>query len=219
MTEPTPSVPPAQQQLIIELGSRCRRLIQVLSELAALHTRVDRPEHSDPVAETALRLRKAYHHIRAVIGWPVNDLILHAMGPDVRSAQAHLRPIVAEFLDEPSRAGRPDAVRPSRDSNRKLLEALCHPSPQVLIRPQHRGGLAPGGHVMNLATVFLLLAELACNYNTALGALTQALDSGETSTLLDLMQRAQVEIDSAPIDQLVESLNAQDNKAGNSAMG
>lgn len=217
MAAPTPTVPQAptaQQQLIVDMGTRCRRLMQILGELTELHTRVDPPERqSTSETETVLRLRKAYHHIRAVTGWPVDTLILHAMGPDIRTAQAHLRPIVAEFLDDSDDSGSAASVRRNRESNRELLEAICHPTPQVLTKPKHLGGLAPGGHVMSLATLFVVLAELSCNYNTALGTLTQEPDGDEATALLGLMQQAQVELDSAPIEQIFEALG--DGESGN----
>ena len=141
MTEQTQTaseLPPEQLQLVLDLGSRCRRLIQVLSELTQLHIRIDQPEgQPNPETDTALRLRKAFHHIRAVTSWPVDTLILHAMGPDIRTAQAHLHPIISEHLDDSANA--PNTAFAHR--NRELLEALSHPTPQVLIRPKSVSGL------------------------------------------------------------------------------
>ncbi len=125
--------PPAQDRVVVDLGSRCHRLKQVLSELTALHIRIDLPERQlNPDSETALRLRKAYYHIRAVVGWPVDTLILHVVGPDVRAAQSHLYPIVSRFLHEPTDAGSTTSARRNHKSSRTQLVAFSHPSPQVL---------------------------------------------------------------------------------------
>ena len=201
----------AQNQVAIELGSRCHRLKQILSELSELHVQIDRPERQpDLDADTALRLRKAYHHIRAVIGWPVDTLILHAMGPDIRTAQSHLYPIVTRFLHEPTTIGDTDPVRGNFEFSRKLLEAFSHPSPQVLIRSRHQGGLAPGSVIECLTTLFKLLAELAVNYYSALEALAHDLGNGDSAALHEVFQRIHDEIEPAPIDDILEAITSND---------
>lgn len=213
MPEPSPPVPghsTAQDQVALELASSCHRLKQILIDLIELHAQIDQPEQITDRDLTALRLRKAYHHIRAVIGWPVDTLILHAMGPDIRAAQSHLYPIVSQYLHESNGGNEPATARGNLEFSRTLLEAFSHPSPQVLIRRRHQGGLAPGYIIECLATLAILLAELTDNYCTALGALAQELGNGDSAALLEVFQRIGNEIDSIPIADDLEALTGKD---------
>ena len=208
---PLPGRSTTQDQVAVGLASSCYRLKQILSELTELHVRIDQPERQPGLhADTALRLRKAYHHIRAIIGWPVDTLILHAMGPDIRAAQSHLYPIVISFLHEP---GYPDDLAPVRGNfelSRELLDAFSHPSPQVLLRPRHLGGLEPGSVIERMATLFRLLGELALNYCTALDALANELGNGDSTELIEMSQRIHAEIESTPIAYALEAAIGND---------
>ena len=194
----------------MELASRCQRLMQALSKLTRLHAQIDQPEQLTDRDVTALRLRKAYSHVKAVIGWPVDTLILHAMGPDIRAAQSHLHPIVSQFLYGSDDGDDATSARDSVKFSRPLLEAFSHPSPQVLIRRRHQGGLAPGSVIECLATLAILLAELAGNYCTALCALAQELGNGDSAALLEVLQRIGNEIDSMPSYDVLEAATSNE---------
>ena len=186
----------------LDLYSGCRRWLVLLSELVAKHTKIDAPERRpcDVDADISLRLRKSYFHINAIIAWPVDTLIIHVMGPDIRTAQRQLDPIVSDFLQNPSSATRIRVPRTSHTSSRSLLGSVSHPTPQTLIHPRHLGGLDHAETIPCLAVLFHSLAELTLNYSTALGALADRLDRGDMQELADILARAKDEIASAPFN-------------------
>ena len=96
MTAPSPQ--PADA--VVALHAGCRRWLALLSELTALHVAIDTPERQPGGADEdiSLRLRKAYFHVVAVLDWPIDTLIVHVMGPEIRTAMRHLTPIVSGFM-------------------------------------------------------------------------------------------------------------------------
>ena len=100
------------------LYSGCRQWLVLLSEFVAMHTTIDAPaqQASDVNTDISFRLRKAYFHVDAILAWPIDTLIVHVMGPEIRTALRYLEPIVSEFLQDSVQRQRSDrTARASRD--------------------------------------------------------------------------------------------------------
>lgn len=196
----------------LALYSGCCQCLGFLSELTAIHTAIDEPERSVPEndSDVSLRLRKAYFHITAVLCWPIDTLIVHVMGPDIRTAQRHLDPIVSEFLHDASSGEGPDAERRSRKASTSLLGAVCHPTPQILIHSRHVGGLAPQDPIPCLAALLVMLAALVVNYCTALQALAARMAIGNLPVLADVQLRIQDMMVSVSAKDFLKALDEDD---------
>ena len=190
----------------------CRQLLAHLSELTAFHLTIDTPERvaSEAESATSLRLRKVYFHIQAVMSWPIDTLIVHVMGPDIRTAQRHLEPIATEFLSSPSSRVRTNDSERMRDTSSSLLDAVSHPTAQTLILPRHRGGLGDTDLIVCLAELVSLLGGLAGNYSAALGKLTDEFGISETPELLDIMTRLTDVFASMQLSQVLKPLDIED---------
>lgn len=195
------------------LYSGCRQWLVLLSEFVAMHTTIDAPaqQASDVNTDISFRLRKAYFHVDAILAWPIDTLIVHVMGPEIRTALRYLEPIVSEFLQDSSSANGAIAQLERRETSSTLLNVLVHPTTQTLIRSRYRGGLAPGESILCLAELYGLLAKLTINYGVALEALADQFGRGATQELADIMAQVSDEMASAPLNELRECLDLGDS--------
>ena len=200
MTEPSPQ--PVDAAAALHAG--CRRWVVLLSELTALHVAIDTPERQAAAADEgiSLRLRKAYFHVVAVLDWPIDTLIVHVMGPEIRTAMRHLTPIVSEFLDDPTSAESTRTSERPGEASRRLLDAVSHPTPQVLIHPRHLGGLAHAEPGPCFTLLYGLLADLTFSYATALGALAERLNDSRVQDVTAIIVRCGEEMASVPVHEV-----------------
>ena len=199
MTAPSPQ--PADA--VVALHAGCRRWLALLSELTALHVAIDTPERQPGGTDEdiPLRLRKAYFHVVAVLDWPIDTLIVHVMGPEIRTAMRHLTPIVSGFMHDPTST---EATRTSQrpvEASRKLLDAVSHPTPQILIHPRHLGGLGHTEPGPCFTSLYGLLADLTFSYAVALGALADRLEAPSGPDITDIIVRCGEEIASVPVHE------------------
>ena len=199
MTEPSPQPVDA----VAALHAGCCRWVVLLSELTALHVAIDTPERQAAAADEglSLRLRKAYFHVVAVLDWPIDTLIVHVMGPEIRTAMRHLAPIVSEFLYDPTSSGATRTFERPGEASRRLLETVSHPTPQVLIHPRHLGGLAHAEPGPCFTLLYGLLADLTFSYATALGALAERLNDSKMQDITAIIVRCGEELASVPVHE------------------
>ena len=199
MTEPSPQPVDA----VAALHAGCRRWLVLLSELTVLHVAIDTPERQAAAADEgiSLRLRKAYFHVAAVLDWPIDTLIVHVMGPEIRTAMRHLTPIVSEFLYDLTSTGATRTSQRPAEASRRLLDAVSHPTPQVLIHPRHLGGLAHAEPGPCLTLLYGLLADLTFSYATALGALAERLNDSKMQDITAIIVRCGEELASVPVHE------------------
>lgn len=182
----------SHQEAVAFLLSACKATIEFLREMNATHLAIDHSESvlTDSEHESVLPLRKASLHIQAITSWPVDTDILHVMGPDIRAASEQLEPSVQKHVYSDSEESVLIAGRRYISKRDQYLEVFSHPTPQVLIRPQHVGGLGRVDVIVPLYKLYELLNGLVCDYGSGLAVLVAALDPSRESEILAVLNRA-----------------------------
>lgn len=177
-----------------------------------MHVEIDPAERqaSTTDEEIALRLRKAYFHIAAVLDLPfdtpIDGQVLHFVGPDIRTAMRHLTPIASRYIQDQIGVEATRTARQRRELTRRLLDACSHPTPQTLILPRHLGGLDHADPDAILAQLHDLLATLTLTYVEGLSALADRLDAPRGQGITNIMVRCGEEIASRPADMIASAL-------------
>lgn len=184
------------------VSTACEKNITHLRELMALHLAIDGPLRvaSRSESESILRLRKAHFHIRAITTWSVSHDVLHVMAPDLRAANEQLIPMVVKHLYENSEPDNLVQQRKVFDPAKADLDHFTHPTPFMLIRPQHIGGLGDGPAILSLARLHLLLASLVVDFAAGLSVVTDRLGRPKHAEILEVIDRSSEEFASVSHD-------------------
>ena len=186
------------------LRAACERTMRRLAELSSIHLALDGPETEIGEANLSLqlRLRKACLHLLAITSWPVSPEALHIAGPEIRAAREQLDLIAKERRSEGRASSGLSHPGAGVKHEMRLLDALSHPTPIILIQDLHLGGL--GGSAPNawLERLYILLGALVVEFGVALAELGDSMGHPVPARIVEMFNNVSAELTSVTPNEL-----------------
>ncbi len=191
-----------REEAVDRLRSGCDQCISCLRELISIQFELD------PVGrvigpddeEIVYRLRKVLLHVKAITSWELDTEVMHVLAPEFRVAEKQIDKIwkkvpreqLTEYLSDggESVVGGYDKLF---KSEKNILSACCHPTPQRLMLPKELGGLGRPDEVLCFINLFALLLSLIFRYGVSLAFLSQTLGGSKEDKIASVMGKVREE--------------------------